>query len=101
MTNAAYYAAATEIRIRLRTASRRGCDGALVSVEDDGRGFNPAARPGSAHGLMGMRYRVEAEGGEMHLESAPGRGTRIEAWLPVKAAPQQDLPVLVDAGSPA
>ena len=30
-----------------------------------------------------MRYRVEAEGGSMRLESTPGKGTLIEAILPV------------------
>jgi len=29
-----------------------------------------------------MRHRVEASGGELDIESAPGRGTRIRAWLP-------------------
>ena len=37
----------------------------------------------ATHGLIGMRYRVEADGGSMRLESAPGKGTLIEAILPV------------------
>jgi glucose-6-phosphate-specific signal transduction histidine kinase len=45
------------------------------------------SRPGTAtHGLIGMRYRVEAEGGAMHLESTPGEGTLIEATLPGRGA---------------
>ena len=85
LTNAAKYAAASEITITLRPARREGRDGALVAVQDNGRGFDPAARRGSTHGLMGMRYRVEAEAGQMRLESSPGKGTRIEAWLPAPA----------------
>jgi len=32
--------------------------------------------------LVGMTYRIEAEGGQMRLTSAPGEGTLIEAFLP-------------------
>jgi signal transduction histidine kinase len=39
-------------------------------------------KPRSAYGLVGMRYRVEAEGGTMHLQSKPGEGTLIEVSLP-------------------
>ena len=35
-----------------------------VSVRDDGVGFDTSAKPRSAYGLMGMRFRVEAEGGD-------------------------------------
>jgi signal transduction histidine kinase len=92
LTNVAKYADAHQVTVSLQPAPRDGRDGALVSVQDDGRGFDPAERRGSAHGLMGMRYRVEAEAGHMRLESAPGKGTRIEAWLPAAAA-RQEAPV--------
>ena len=39
-----------------------------------------------AHGLTGMRYRVEAEGGRLRIDAGPGRGTVIEAWLPATEA---------------
>jgi signal transduction histidine kinase len=93
LTNAAKYAAASAITVSLQPTRRAGRDGALVSVQDDGRGFDPAARRGSAHGLMGMRYRVEAAAGEMRLQSSPANGTRIEAWLPAPSAAQDDDPV--------
>jgi hypothetical protein len=48
-----------------------------------------------------MRYRVEAEGGSMRLESRPGQGTLIEAVLPVvdvdEPAPPASLPEPVEA----
>jgi len=52
-------------------------------VRDDGVGFDPHERRPSTHGLLGMRYRVEAEGGRFALDSAPGRGTHIQATLPI------------------
>jgi signal transduction histidine kinase len=55
---------------------------AEVSVRDDGVGFDTSLRTRSAFGLMGMRFRVEAEGGTLTLVSAPGQGTLIQAKLP-------------------
>lgn len=59
-----------------------------LRIADDGRGFDvPAAlerAAGGAHvGLLGMRERVESMGGEVTIDSAPGRGTCIEARLPL------------------
>ena len=51
---------------------------AEVTVRDDGAGFDTTATPASAYGLMGMRFRVEAEGGSLTLQStlAPARRCR-------------------------
>ena len=78
LTNVVKYAKASRIDVRL--GARDGM--AHVSVQDDGVGFDPATPSNAAHGLLGMRYRVKAEGGTMGLVSAPGQGTRIEARLP-------------------
>jgi signal transduction histidine kinase len=51
-------------------------------VRDNGIGFDTSEPRLARHGLIGMRYRVEADGGTMRLESAPGAGTLIEATLP-------------------
>ena len=56
-----------------------------VSVRDDGVGFDPSLRSSSAHGLVGMRFRVEAEGGRLFVQSTPGQGTLIRVTLPVAA----------------
>jgi len=73
------HAAAREARIRLAVA-----DGVLtLVVEDNGRGFDPAApspsRPG--HGLANLRQRMENLGGQFQCESAPGHGTRLTFTL--------------------
>jgi len=57
-----------------------------VSVRDDGVGFDTGLPLKSAYGLVGMRYRVEAERGTLTLVSAPGRGTSIQLRLPQAAA---------------
>jgi len=57
-----------------------------VTVEDNGRGFDPAnlpARSGSGLGLLGMRERAELLGGTLEVKSGPNRGTRIRGVLPL------------------
>ncbi|MDE3113097.1 MAG: sensor histidine kinase [Chloroflexota bacterium] len=56
----------------------------VVSVSDDGRGFAPEAsqRPGARFGLNTMRERAQGLGGALHVETAPGKGTTIEATIP-------------------
>lgn len=81
-TNIAKHAQAHRVEVTL--AERDGV--AEVSVRDDGVGFDTGKRRASAHGLLGMRYRVEAEGGRFSLESQPGGGTLIRATLPLAEA---------------
>ena len=78
LTNITKYARAGEVRVSLMSHEGR----VSVSVRDDGVGFDTSAPRRSTHGLLGMRYRLESEGGRMVLRSAPGAGTVIEAELP-------------------
>jgi signal transduction histidine kinase len=60
-----------------------------LAIHDDGVGFDVAsarrrAEQGQSLGLLSMRERVEIAGGRMAIESAPGQGTTIEAWLPLE-----------------
>jgi signal transduction histidine kinase len=52
-----------------------------ISVEDDGRGFDPGAGRTGA-GLTNIRERVESVGGTLTVSSVPDLGTRIHAVLP-------------------
>jgi len=55
-----------------------------LSVTDDGQGFDPQApRSSKQVGLWSMRERVEQLGGEFELQSAPGQGTTLTAWVPL------------------
>ena len=79
LTNVTKYARARSVHVSLALK-----DGMVeVAVADDGVGFDPREHKASAHGLMGMRYRVEAAGGVLRLQSEPGRGTRVGASLPL------------------
>ncbi len=81
MTNIGKHAKARQVWLDL---GREG-DEAVVTLRDDGVGFDPQERLGAAHGLMGMRFRVLAEGGRLDLESAPGQGTTVRVRLPCVA----------------
>jgi PAS domain S-box-containing protein len=54
-----------------------------LTVTDDGDGFDPTEVPRGHLGLIGMRQRVDLVDGELRVESAPGRGTTIDALVPV------------------
>ena len=78
LTNVVRHAAADRVEIRLGAET----DGGLsVRVEDNGNGMDTARRR-DGMGLLGMRERVMALGGELSIESRPGEGTRIHAQLP-------------------
>ena len=78
--NVTRHAAAQHIHVLL--VARDG--GAELTIADDGRGFDVAEaerrRPGM--GLFTMRERVDLVDGRLTIDSAPGRGTRISAWVP-------------------
>jgi signal transduction histidine kinase len=78
LTNVARHAAASRVEIRVEGQG----DLVELSVSDDGQGFDPASRKLKSRGVIGMRERVELLGGELRLESAPGKGTTITARLP-------------------
>ena len=82
LTNITKYAHASQVKVRLAAQGGQ----VHVSVQDNGVGFDTELPRVAAHGLLGMRYRLEAEGGRMALRSSPGLGTTIEADLPESAA---------------
>ena len=59
-------------------------------VEDDGRGFDPGRLGAAGHprfGLSTMRERAEAVGGDLHVISNPGQGTRVVVHIPTGGVP--------------
>ncbi|HXF72207.1 MAG TPA: ATP-binding protein [Actinomycetota bacterium] len=79
LRNVRAHARARSVTLRLRR--ERG--GLSLEVRDDGRGFDPAAPAARGHrGLASMRERAELVGGRLEVESAPGAGTTVRAFLP-------------------
>jgi signal transduction histidine kinase len=82
LTNVARHSGTTAARVTLRQV-----DGGLVlAVDDDGVGFD-TTNPKQDHslGLASMRERVRLVNGTLDIESAPGRGTTLVAWVPTQA----------------
>jgi signal transduction histidine kinase len=76
LTNAAKHSQASVVRVDVVTR-----DGTLyLSVRDDGIGGADLAR---GSGLVGLRDRVEALGGELSLRSRRGEGTSLDIELPL------------------
>jgi PAS domain S-box-containing protein len=82
LTNVARHAHASQVVIAL-SADARTC---TLQVDDNGRGtaLEKAGRHGSL-GLLGMRERVRQLHGTLTLDSAPGKGFRIVARIPLSA----------------
>jgi signal transduction histidine kinase len=77
LSNVGRHAGAATCRVSLY----RTGDGAVLEVDDDGRGFDPA-QPGAGHGLRNLRERATALGGRAEVTSAPGEGTRVRVTIP-------------------
>lgn len=80
LTNVARHAQATEARIRIRIDGDR----LVLTVRDNGRGFDPeAAGERKSYGVLGMRERAYTLGGAARIERHPGGGTMVEVVIPV------------------
>jgi len=79
LTNISRHAHASEVAIRLL----RKNDTILLSIWDDGRGFDLGSGDGETLGLTGMRERARLVGGAFAIESEPERGTKISVSVPV------------------
>ncbi len=81
--NARKHAHASSIGVTIEDAD----GGVRAVIADDGAGFTAGEgiTSGVTHlGLASMRERAEIAGGRLRIRSAPGEGTVVEAWLPVR-----------------
>ncbi len=85
LTNVVRHARADEATIRLWVNADRLC----LQVEDRGVGFDveTASRSGRSSGLSGMQERAALLGGQLAIDSAPGKGTQLTAELPLLERP--------------
>jgi len=81
LNNVARHGGASAASVTLRQMD----DGLLLAVRDDGVGFDPASSGrGRSLGLASMRERARLVNGTLDIESAPGRGTSVIAWVPTE-----------------
>lgn len=80
LTNVARHSQATAVSVELAPHG----DQVALTIRDNGRGFLVTGRvPGSGLGLAGMQTRARGCGGEMKMETAPGKGLKIEVTCPI------------------
>ncbi|WP_433216980.1 histidine kinase [Microtetraspora malaysiensis] len=77
VANALKHASAAAVEVRLSHAGGR----LRAVVADDGKGFDPGAT--ARRGLATLSDRLNALGGGLDLDTSPGKGTRVNAWVPV------------------
>jgi len=82
LANVAQHAHATRIKVTIRKMSGAIC----MEINDNGKSFEVErvlfAKRNKRLGLIGMRERVEMVGGNFSIESAPSKGTTVQAQLP-------------------
>lgn len=81
LTNVARHADASAVDILLKVTA----GSLLLEIRDDGVGFVPAVTRGDASGLglHGMGERATLLGGSLVIDSSPGAGTTVRAWIPL------------------
>ncbi|WP_372504226.1 PspC domain-containing protein [Actinokineospora diospyrosa] len=79
MVNAAKHAGVAEVSVYAEVEPEK----VTVFVRDRGKGFDPEAVPDDRHGLAdSIRGRIERNGGEITLRTAPGDGTEVQLHMP-------------------
>lgn len=78
LTNAAKHAQASQVTVTVEADEKQ----LRLSVRDDGVG---GAVPGGGSGLIGLKDRVEALGGQLRITSGDGHGTILAAEIPCAA----------------
>jgi PAS domain S-box-containing protein len=79
LSNASRHAHASAVTVLLAPSSK----GLQLAVSDNGSGFDPERpRERASLGLASMRERVRLLQGKFEIESTPGRGTTVVAWVP-------------------
>ncbi|MEM8557874.1 MAG: two-component regulator propeller domain-containing protein, partial [Bacteroidota bacterium] len=91
LQNAGRHAGPARVEVRLCEDSVEGARRLHLTVRDDGTGFAVPERmvelARTEHfGLVGAQERAEAAGGRFLVTSGPGRGTTVEAWVPVSTS---------------
>ena len=88
LVNIRKHSGARTVVLRLTAAD----DGLVLTVDDDGRGFQFEGRlnldelDAARRGPLVIKERVRVLGGTMRIDSAPGRGSRLEIFVPRRTA---------------
>ncbi len=79
LTNIARHARASEAAVTFTVKEQT----LTLAVQDNGLGFDPQSIPSGHYGLLGIRERIRLIGGQLTLDSAPGKGTILIVEIPI------------------
>ena len=88
LSNVEQHAAAQEVRLSVLASGGE----VQIQVHDNGRGFSRDNVRDGGHVWKNLRHRIEALGGKLSVASAPGRGTEVDATVPLPAVPASAVP---------
>jgi signal transduction histidine kinase len=89
LSNAAKHSRASQMNVQLLNEA----DAVVLSLTDNGRGFVPEqAEQRMGHGLVNMRERARALGGQLSIRSAAGGGTEVRISIPKVPSRAEGLP---------
>lgn len=83
LSNVEQHAAAQEVRLSVLASGGE----VQIQVHDNGRGFSRDNVRDGGHVWKNLRHRIEALGGKLSVASAPGRGTEVDATVPLPVVP--------------
>ncbi|MFW5711141.1 MAG: response regulator [Spirochaetota bacterium] len=87
LTNSVRHGDSSRVDIEMNTSNGN----VECAVIDNGHGFDPQATPQEASfGLLGMHERAAHCGGRLHIDSEPGRGTRVHVCIPYNEVPSKE-----------
>lgn len=79
LNNIIKYAEASQVHIQLDNEKEQ----VMVTVKDDGKGFD-TTQVKTGIGLRNLQSRLQVYGGQLHIESAPGKGCSLQASFKIK-----------------
>jgi signal transduction histidine kinase len=82
LQNALKYSRARRVSVNMSG----GANELVLTIADDGQGFDVPSAWGKGLGLISMTERLEAIGGTLEIRSQPGAGTRLELRVPFRVA---------------
>lgn len=96
LTNCARHARAQKVRVAVKTDA----ESVVAIVADDGAGFDSTSAKAHGLGLLGMGERVRELGGHFTIASSPGRGTQVQARIPLPSGKEEIHDSNDDRGRP-
>lgn len=84
LTNIVHHAQAHNVAVDVRMEDKS----LLVTIKDDGVGFDPSSIPSGHYGILGMQERVRLVNGSLEIQSARGKGTVLKMEIPLSPLPE-------------